>query len=374
MTDIEMLEKIKQLLKNPVKADIKKITDSFKDKTVLIYGAGSFGKEMFSFLKESGITVSAFLDRNAQKLGSVMSAEVFSLESFNQDKSNTVVIMSIVCDKDIRKKILSDIKDAGFSNIIEAQSIRCLMVDFTKGYCLDGAFEKIEDIYKRLADEKSKKIYLQNILAHLSRNYSECGELEDNMDKQYFPDDIKSVKGYSSFIDCGGFIGDTVEQLLKRTTPKRVVSFEPFIDNYKKLSEFCQSQRDKGIEFTLMNNAVSDKIAKLTFATGTGSGAISENGDTVITAVSIDEALVGIEPTFLKMDIEGSEIDALKGAYNTIKASKPDMAICVYHNIEHLWEIPYYIKSIDSDYEFYFRNYNAFTMETVLYAYNRKEV
>ena len=68
------------------------------------------------------------------------------------------------------------------------------------------------------------------------------------------------------------------------------------------------------------------------------------------------------------MDIEGAEIEAIKGARNTISKHKPDLAISVYHKIEHLWEIPLLIKSLKSNYKFYLRSHEHFNQETVLYA------
>ena len=76
--------------------------------------------------------------------------------------------------------------------------------------------------------------------------------------------------------------------------------------------------------------------------------------------------------TFLKMDIEGSEINALLGAKNHIIKDHPKLAICTYHHYEHLWEIPKLIKSFNPDYRLYLR-YNGtingiMASEHVVYA------
>ena len=83
--------------------------------------------------------------------------------------------------------------------------------------------------------------------------------------------------------------------------------------------------------------------------------------------VSLDKAI--IEPiTFIKMDIEGSEMRALKGAKQIITTYKPKLAICIYHKLDDLWRIPQYIHSLVPEYKFYIRHHSILYSDTVLYA------
>lgn len=70
------------------------------------------------------------------------------------------------------------------------------------------------------------------------------------------------------------------------------------------------------------------------------------------------------------MDIEGAEMKALLGAKNTISMYRPNLAICIYHNIEDYIEIPLLIKSLDVDdkYRYYVRQHSVDDTETVFYA------
>lgn len=93
------------------------------------------------------------------------------------------------------------------------------------------------------------------------------------------------------------------------------------------------------------------------------------NGIVEIPVVSMDEVLFGQRITFIKMDIEGSELKALIGAAGIIKQQKPKLAICVYHKPEDIWKIPGFVLSLRDDYRFYFRHYCYWgTGETVMYA------
>ena len=95
---------------------------------------------------------------------------------------------------------------------------------------------------------------------------------------------------------------------------------------------------------------------------------ISESGDSKIEVDSIDNVCKNENVTFIKMDVEGAELEALKGAENTIMKNKPKLAICVYHKKEDLVTIPQYILSLNSDYKLYLRHYDSFCTELVLYA------
>ena len=68
------------------------------------------------------------------------------------------------------------------------------------------------------------------------------------------------------------------------------------------------------------------------------------------------------------MDIEGAELEALKGAQNTIRNYHPKLAISAYHKFEDLFTLPQYIYSLDNSYKFYLRRHSHLAHELVLYA------
>ena len=68
------------------------------------------------------------------------------------------------------------------------------------------------------------------------------------------------------------------------------------------------------------------------------------------------------------MDIEGAELEALKGATNTIQTFRPKLAISVYHRTRDFWEIPQWIDSLNLGYQFHLRHFTIHAGETVLFA------
>jgi hypothetical protein len=108
---------------------------------------------------------------------------------------------------------------------------------------------------------------------------------------------------------------------------------------------------------------VGAKTAKIRFSEGRGEGSsVDESGDAVIQCVTLDSALVGFRPNLIKMDIEGSEVDALSGARRILSENRPGLAICVYHRPGHLWEIPNLVRQLLPGGRHYLRAhaYNAF--------------
>ena len=95
---------------------------------------------------------------------------------------------------------------------------------------------------------------------------------------------------------------------------------------------------------------------------------MASGGRSVVQGRSVDSVLQGAPVTFIKLDIEGAEIDALKGAKESIKKWKPRLAICIYHKPEDPIEIPLYIHGLVPEYRMYIRHYSTCKAETVLYC------
>ena len=101
-----------------------------------------------------------------------------------------------------------------------------------------------------------------------------------------------------------------------------------------------------------------------------------EGYDGIITSISIDDFVEEYNLTsvdYIKMDIEGAEPIALKGAIETIKKFKPKLAIAIYHStgkhgMDDFVNIPAYINNLDLGYKLYLGHYTIHSEETVLFA------
>lgn len=191
---------------------------------------------------------------------------------------------------------------------------------------------------------------------------------------QYFEKDILPPPrlGKEVIVDAGvGNLFNSSEFIeWTGNTHKRIIAFEPdpgAFEDCRKVLPVCKWER-----FELINNALSDENKDLPFASSNivvrGSTGVDDKGDTIVKGIRLDDFLCGNEVTFIKMDIEGSEMNALRGAENTIRKWKPKLAICVYHKPWDVVEIPNYIKSLVPDYNLFLRHHAFSYNETVLYA------
>lgn len=87
-----------------------------------------------------------------------------------------------------------------------------------------------------------------------------------------------------------------------------------------------------------------------------------------IETVALDDFLQEKTVTYIKMDIEGAELEALRGAEKIITGQKPRLAISIYHKLKDIWTIPQIILEYNPDYRLYLRHYSFADYDTVLYA------
>ncbi|MDR2590938.1 MAG: FkbM family methyltransferase [Oscillospiraceae bacterium] len=190
---------------------------------------------------------------------------------------------------------------------------------------------------------------------------------------RYFPTDIIHLSEKEIFIDAGCFDFHTSLDFIEKVKKySKIIAFEPNPAQYKVCSENAKDIKN----VTVYECGLWNKSTTLSFSSKKDNpGAVhitvidgDKSADTKVQVVKLDDILGGEEATFIKMDIEGAELNALKGAKQTILHYKPKLAICLYHKPEDIWEIPEYIINLRDDYKLYLRHHSVTYFDTVLYA------
>lgn len=246
----------------------------------------------------------------------------------------------------------------------------------TPDFCRDARIDfnsnqdKWSSLKLKLADEASRKIlddlihFRLTALVHYMTPYKFAPE------EQYFDPVVRLAKR-SVFVDCGGFDGDTTEQFIQRFPDYASVQFfEPSDDNMKK----AKARLASASNIHYHPQGVSDQCGELSFNPDAGSASsVSEAGRIRIPVTTIDSSVCG-PVSFIKMDLEGWEISALRGARQTIQNHSPVLAIAIYHRASDFWMIPELVLEWQPAYDIYLRHYTEGWTETIMYFVPKQEV
>lgn len=305
---------IDQLDKSWYCKEVMELLRHIKYEGIIVFGCGHDGKRTKKILEKCGYTVEYFCDSNKKIIGKYVDGlRVISVEKLTENYSNYVVIL--------------------------------------------GSQYYAEEMYQILL---SKAFPLERIM------YSKYKMIVAQCGKQYF--DIFPTRKDEVFIDGGSYNGDTIFEFLKWTKGEynKIYAFEPM----GKMCELIGNKiKKQGIKnFELFQNALWSKREELCIKEGGAGSRVEKDGTYIVEGVSIDEIVKDEIITYIKLDVEGSEMKALEGAKNTIMRNRPKLAISIYHKTQDIIEIPVYILELVPEYKFYIRHYCSNTWETILYA------
>lgn len=339
-----------------------------ENQLLVLFGAGEFGSLLNNYLNQAEIKVDLFCDNDPQKRGEYLCG----IKVVSPDE---LAVMSNRVNLLITSTFYSAIKNQltmlGFNNVYYLPLI------FLRKYSkkdIETADDNCNGLIGLLEDDKSKQVVKKLIECRLTNDFASMEIVADNANLQYFDPDIIKLTGEEIFVDGGAYNGDTINRLLHETKGcfNIIHGFEPDEKNYRKLVDNMGQIKDIN-KIKLNQKGLYNKNTELGFTfTNNMSSRIDEKLHNNIAVVSLDQYLTGSQGvSFIKMDIEGAEKEAILGAKQVITKYKPKLAISIYHKPEDLWEIPLLIKSINPNYQIYVRHYSSGNLETVCYAVNK---
>jgi FkbM family methyltransferase len=351
---------------------------------VILYGAGGVGRDVCRVMTAAGIRVLCILDRGATSGGDFLGVPIRTVDACPvkpERRAAIPVVLSIFNRGVDIPGVALTLRSVGFTKIV---SFVELHAEFSEGLGdrfwltdrrhLEPHHAEIAAAERVFADEDSRALYRSLIALRRRGEYGEPLNPRTG-ETQYFPSDVPGwLKGAPlRFVDCGAYQGDTLELLLASERHAAASAhFEPDIQNFAALARLVRArQRDLRGPAVLWPCAVGDRSATVAFNDGRDEASgVSVDGGASVTAVALDDVLVGWSPTFIKMDIEGSEVEALHGARQLIAESRPSLAVCVYHRPAHLWRIPLLLSRWEelAGYRYYLRAHGFNGFDIVLYA------
>lgn len=350
---------------------------------IVLYGAGSSGIALLLALQRAGVEPLCFADGAPEKWGTVcMGLEVVPPQELaGRFGDNLLVLVCIntdgqaYCrsfDQALREGghsgVHQRLHECGCANVVDYIALRrcfalfwgdntgnlpsCPDVD-----CLWENRERIGRVYERLADGQSKEIYANILVFRLFGEGPEIPTLAQ--EEKYFPAELFAPSGEEHFVDCGAFDGQTLRDLLA-LTGNRIGAYyglEPDPVNFQRLERFA-AQLPEGLrgKVELSSRAAWSGEGSIPLYALHGPGSFAAPyGGTQAAATTIDKLLDGRRATAIKMNIEGSELAALKGAEQTIRRWHPKLMIAGYHKTWDFWEVPELM--LGAGYAVYLRSY-----------------
>jgi len=227
----------------------------------------------------------------------------------------------------------------------------------------------------RLADDQSRETLYAVLLQRLEYDRKWLNGVMISGRDEYFGQSNSSetfvLGSREHFVDGGAHRGTVISKLLGLTDWQysAIHAFEPDRENFAALSSLSPVPLH---DFHTHNKAISDKTEILKFSeTGTMGSHITEAGTVTVPCVSIDETVENA--TFIKLDVEGFEPKALRGAARLIKTCRPRMAIASYHYAQDILEVVETIDNIAPDYTIYLRHHFGYFYDTIVYATPRND-
>ncbi|CAK7031137.1 MAG: hypothetical protein DESF_01307 [Desulfovibrio sp.] len=345
-----------------------------RGKKLCLFGAGIIGLSTYYRLKSKGLPVALFCDNNPQKIGTeiVDGIRCVSTAELLASHKDCCIITTVGQGHEIMQQLAA----GGRSDAIHcAAPTIAYYGEILSSISKETLYRKVQSLLAVVDDEKSLRI-VQRTLAHalMSMEGQTTGFEYDDIysPNQYLPDDFRVLHDQSTYVDCGAYDGDTLRYMFDRPEGRslaRYYGYELDSTNYARLSaSFKALPDDLRQKVVLKNFGVGEKAGQIKYdPTGSDTFA-STSGLCTGNLISLDEDLRDVAVGCIKMDIEGAEPYALRGASRLIQRHKPSLAICTYHSLEHLWELPLFIHDLVPEYTIRFRHHTRSMFETVCYA------
>ncbi|MGL5206032.1 MAG: FkbM family methyltransferase [Acidaminococcaceae bacterium] len=216
--------------------------------------------------------------------------------------------------------------------------------------------EELLKVYTNFADDSSREVFASTL------NYKLSGKLVylQNITTQRNEDCQKLFQfgKDETYLDLGAYDGDTIKEFLGYIdfSYNKIIALEPDSKNFKKLQRFVQ---ENGLKNTyLLNKGIWSEECSLSF---TGSGgrqsALHTDGKAEVSVDAVDHIMQGKPVSYMKLDVEGAEFEALSGAAETIAKWEPKLFVAAYHRDNDLWRLPLLLWRLNKNYNIYLRKH-----------------
>lgn len=336
------------------------------NKPIVLYGMGNGADKILSETDRLGIPLSGvFASDDFVRGQSFHGFPVEPLSSLEKRFPNCIILLAFGTH---REEILRRIETLAGRHELYAPD-----VPVAGGELFDHAFAEshageLREACSLLADDFSRFVFRSVVAYKLSgrigpllrADTSRTGDLQT----------LFRFSGREAYFDGGAYNGDTIREFLTLTGGRFscIHAAEPDPKSYRKLERFVRESALSPV--FLYPAALWKEEALLPFSARAARGShAGETASCAVPAYSIDHLLEGRTLTYLKLDVEGAEKEALLGAAKTIRAFRPKLSIAAYHKSEDLFALPLLIHRLEPSYRIFLRRHRCLpAWDVILYA------
>jgi FkbM family methyltransferase len=337
--------------------------------SLVLFGAGRLGRNVLAALGRHGVVPVAFADNQVELWhrridGVEVLPPAEAAARFGSEATFVVTIFRGLGDEGMqaREHLL---RELGCRRVMSFLPLAWSYADDLLPYygaalpstILESAAE-LGDLAGAWGDAESRRVFSAQLRWRLRGDFSGMGPPASD---QYFPRDLFTRRRDDVLVDAGAYDGDTLRAFGPNFA--RAWAVEPDPRNAARLRAMGDDR------ITVMECALGEGPAEAWFAAKGGvDSALSCAGDTPVRVESLDRLLPTERPTLLKLDIEGAEQAALRGARGLLARARPLVAACVYHRPDDLWQIPLFLREHLPDHRLFLRAHQNDGYELVAYA------
>lgn len=321
---------------------------------IAVYGMGNGADKLFLRLEKYGVTPNEVFASDGFVRGhSFRGYQVKSLSEVADKYGDFLILLSFASSREDVLSMLGEINEK-YSMLVPDMPVAGEEY-FDKDF-YNSNYEEILRVYNLLEDKDSKNAFASII------NYKLTGEA------RYLFGACSSVgslyellpESIGTSVDAGAYNGDTVRELISyRRDVGKIYAFEPDGRNFRKLSKFV-SENGLSEKISVICAAVWDTDSDGAFI-GSGnrnssvcSTASYKNREQSVRLARIDTE-VGERVDFIKYDVEGAELEALRGSEKIIKEFRPALLVSAYHRSSDVFSLASYINEKYPFYKLYIR-------------------
>lgn len=330
----------------------KSVWDFFKEASapIVLYGMGDGADKVLNAFEKLNITPSAVMASDDFVRG--QSFRGFNVQKLSEIENTYENFHIALCFGSQLDEVMEHIYSVAENHSLFVPSVPVFGENIFDKDFANKHFSLISKAYDTFEDEKSKAVYKDILLFQYTGKLDYLKQAQTPKSETF--NEILKLTDNEFFADLGACKGDTIEEFLSYVGDyEKILAFEPNGKNYQKLKSYCENINNTEI----WNIAAYSKEQVLYFNKKSGRSSAKASNGVPVNATSLDNILNGRKATYIKIDVEGSEIDALLGSEKTLKDFKPKLNIAAYHRSEDMFKLPLIIKALNPNYKIFLRHH-----------------